>query len=522
MYVAMGHGMWGWPIPAFCAPDAANGLMQLLLCVAIIVINRQFFVNGARAVVHKNPNMDTLVSLGAGASFAYSVVMLFAMINGNAASSHDLYFEGAGTILTLITVGKLLEAVSKGKTADAINDLKNLAPPRARRIRDDGSEEIVPVEQLSAGDLIAVPAGMAFPADGEIADGECAVDESSLTGESESVMKRASDPVYTGTINLGERVVMRAVTIGDDTVLSRIIQTVSDTNATKAPIARIADRVSGVFVPSVIAIALITAGVWLIIGKGATYALARAVAVLVVSCPCALGLATPVAIMAGTGRGARAGILFRTAASLEMLGRVRVIALDKTGTVTYTASNEIRPEAAAAVGELRRLGIKTVMLSGDKKPAAQLIASAAGIDEVHAELLPNDKGAAVESLKNKGTVRVAMVGDGINDAPALAAADVGIAVAASLDVAANAADVVLLRDDIGLVPAAVKLSGRTLRIIHENLFWAFAYNIIGIPLAAGVWAHLGLVLNPMFAAAAMAVSSFIVVINALRLYLVKL
>ena len=641
MYLSMGHVMWGWPLPGFFDGNhVAMGLAQLLLAAVIMVINQKFFVSGCRAMLHRAPNMDSLVALGSGASFAYSVCVLFAMTRAQADGDadevmrlmHGFYFEAAAMILTLITVGKTLEAYSKGRTTDALKGLMNLAPKTATVVRD-GEEREIPVSDMLAGDIFAVRPGQSVPADGIVLEGSSAVDESALTGESIPVDKAAGDRVSAATINQSGFVLCRATGVGQDTALSRIIRMVSDAAGSKAPIAKIADSVSGIFVPAVMAVALVTLVVWLLAGKEFAWALARAVSVLVIGCPCALGLATPVAIMVGNGVGARNGILFKSAASLEAAGRVSVLALDKTGTVTsgkpsvtdiaaaegvaeeellrlavsleaksehplaqavmrlgvernvvaeetssffavpgngleanaggerllggslafierslalprelqeaarrcasegktpllfaragralgmIAVSDIIKEDSAEAVATLRAMGCRTVMLTGDNERTAAAIASAAGVDEVLSGVLPDGKAEAVRRLQAQG--RVAMVGDGINDAPALTVADIGIAIGAGTDIAMDAADIVLMNSRLSDVPAALRLSRATLRNIKQNLFWAFIYNIIGIPLAAGVWIPLfGWELNPMFGAAAMSLSSFCVVANALRL-----
>ena len=632
MYISMGHMMWGWPLPAFFADNhIAMGLAQLLLCVIIMVINRKFFISGFKGLIHRSPNMDTLVALGSGASFVYSVYALFAMtdaqVKGNAdlvmSYMHEFYFESAAMILTLITVGKMLEAHSKGKTTNALKALLNLAPKKATLLID-GKETEVTVDKVKKGDVFVVRPGESIPVDAEITDGSTAVDESALTGESIPVDKTVGDSVSAGTINKSGFIKCSATAVGEDTALSQIIKMVSDAAATKAPVAKIADKVSGVFVPVVIVIAVVTIAVWLLCGQTVGYALARGISVLVISCPCALGLATPVAIMVGNGMGARKGILFKTASSLEAAGKIQIAVLDKTGTITkgepkvtdvipfgisenellqYAYSIEtksehplakaviakaqeiglvpyeitdfkaesgnglsgeyngekiiggskkyissliniskdissradslseegktplffmkgdkllgiiavadvIKDESPQAVKELQNMGIKVVMLTGDNERTAKAVGKLAGVDEVIAGVLPDGKEKVVADLKKQG--KVLMVGDGINDAPALTRADIGIAI--------DAADVVFMKSKLTDVPAAVRLSRKTLRNIHENLFWAFIYNVIGIPLAAGVWIPLlGWQLNPMFGAAAMSLSSFCVVTNALRL-----
>ncbi len=640
MYISMGHMMWGWPLPAFFADNhIAMGLAQLLLCVIIMVINQKFFINGFKGLIHRSPNMDTLVALGSGASFVYSVYALFAMtdaqVKGNAelvmSYMHEFYFESAAMILTLITVGKMLEAHSKGKTTNALKALLNLAPKKATLLID-GKETEVTVDKVKKGDVFVVRPGESIPVDAEITDGSTAVDESALTGESIPVNKVVGDTVSAGTINKSGFIKCSATAVGEDTALSQIIKMVSDAAATKAPVAKIADKVSGVFVPAVIVIALITIAVWLLCGQTVGYALARGISVLVISCPCALGLATPVAIMVGNGMGARKGILFKTAASLEEAGKTQIAVLDKTGTITkgepkvtdiipfeitenellkYAYSIEvksehplakaiivkaeelslnpyevtdfkaesgnglsaeyngkriiggskkyissligisndilskadklseegktplffmldnkllgiiavadvIKEESPKAIKQLQNMGIKVVMLTGDNERTAKAVGKLAGVDEVIAGVMPDGKEKVVAELKKQG--KVLMVGDGINDAPALTRADIGMAIGSGTDIAIDAADVVFMKSKLTDVPAAVRLSRKTLRNIHENLFWAFIYNVIGIPLAAGVWIPLlGWQLNPMFGAAAMSLSSFCVVTNALRL-----
>ena len=640
MYISMGHMMWGWPLPAFFADNhIAMGLAQLLLCVIIMVINQKFFISGFKGLIHRSPNMDTLVALGSGASFVYSVYALFAMtdaqVKGNAelvmSYMHEFYFESAAMILTLITVGKMLEAHSKGKTTNALKALLNLAPKKATLLID-GKETEVTVDKVKKGDVFVVRPGESIPVDAEITDGSTAVDESALTGESIPVDKVVGDTVSAGTINKSGFIKCSATAVGEDTALSQIIKMVSDAAATKAPVAKIADKVSGVFVPAVIVIALITIAVWLLCGQTVGYALARGISVLVISCPCALGLATPVAIMVGNGMGARKGILFKTAASLEEAGKTQIAVLDKTGTITkgepkvtdiipfeitenellkYAYSIEaksehplakaiivkaeelslnpyevtdfkaesgnglsaeyngkriiggskkyissligisndilkkadklseegktplffmldnkllgiiavadvIKEESPKAIKQLQNMGIKVVMLTGDNERTAKAVGKLAGVDEVIAGVMPDGKEKVVAELRKQG--KVLMVGDGINDAPALTRADIGMAIGSGTDIAIDAADVVFMKSKLTDVPAAVRLSRKTLRNIHENLFWAFIYNVIGIPLAAGVWIPLlGWQLNPMFGAAAMSLSSFCVVTNALRL-----
>ena len=646
MYFSMGHMMWGWPVPGFMKDNhVMMGLLQMLLTITVMVINQKFFISGFKGLIHRAPNMDTLVALGSGASFVYSTYALFAMTDAqmhgdmDAVMSymHDFYFESAAMILALITVGKMLEARSKGKTTDALKGLMKLAPKTAVVIR--GEKEVqVSIEQVQKGDCFVVKPGENIPVDGEVIEGNSAVNESALTGESIPVDKAVGDKVSAATVNQSGYLKCRATRDGEDTTLSQIIQMVSDAAATKAPIAKIADRVSGVFVPTVITIAVITIIVWLIAGQSIGFALSRGIAVLVISCPCALGLATPVAIMVGNGMGARNGIMFKTAVSLEETGKMQIVALDKTGTITsgepkvtdiipaagvtedtllkyaYALEHEsehplarailekakeenagieevtgfqalpgngltaildghtlyggnhtfisskvsvdgdiqkkaeklaeagktplffgnedrllgviavadvIKEDSPQAIKELQNMGIHVVMLTGDNERTAKAIGQQAGVDEVIAGVLPEGKEQVIRKLKEKG--KVAMVGDGINDAPALTRADMGIAIGAGTDVAIDAADVVLMKSRLSDVPAAIRMSRATLRNIHENLFWAFFYNIIGIPLAAGVWYPLfGWKLNPMFGAAAMSLSSFCVVSNALRLNLFKM
>ncbi len=645
MYFSMGHMMWGWPLPAwFNDNHIAMGLVQLLLAGVVMVINQKFFISGFKSLWHRSPNMDTLVAMGSMASFLWSVYVLFAMtraqVDGNMEAvmdyMMDFYFESAAMILTLITVGKMLEARSKGKTTDALKGLMNLAPKTAVLVKGE-KEVTVPIEQVEKGDIFVVRPGESIPVDGKILEGHSAVNEAALTGESIPVDKEEGDLVSAATINQSGFIRCEATRVGEDTTLSQIIQMVSDAAATKAPIAKIADKVSGVFVPVVILIAVVTTMVWLLAGQTFGYALARGISVLVISCPCALGLATPVAIMVGNGMGAKNGILFKTAVSLEEAGRVQIVALDKTGTITsgeprvtdlvcepgydekallelagalekksehplakavlleiaqrkiatkevedfqalagngltgtleghrllggsmkyigsqVTVGEQVKNQAQAlakqgktpllfakddvligmiavadvikedspkAVQELQNMGIRVVMLTGDNEQTAKAIGAQAGVDQVIAGVLPDGKEAVIRKLKEYG--KVAMVGDGINDAPALTRADIGIAIGAGADVAIDAADVVLMKSRLSDVPAAVRLSRATLRNIHENLFWAFFYNIIGIPLAAGVWIPIfGWTLNPMFGALAMSLSSFCVVSNALRLNLFK-
>ena len=651
MYFSMGHMMWGWPLPEFFNGNhVAMGLLQLLLTVAVMVINQKFFISGFKGLIHGAPNMDTLVALGSAASFGYSVYALFAMTDAQVKGDmdavmsymHEFYFESAAMILALITVGKMLEAHSKGKTTDALKSLMQLAPKTATVVKD-GVEQEISVDAVKKGDIFVVRPGENIPVDGEIIEGTTAVNESALTGESIPVDKQKGDAVSAATVNQSGFIKCRATRVGEDTTLSQIIQMVSDAAATKAPIAKIADRVSGVFVPAVITIAIITIIAWLIAGETVGFALARGISVLVISCPCALGLATPVAIMVGNGKGAKSGILFKTAASLEATGRTQIVALDKTGTITSgepkvtdivpdetffegTGNNDgkllaiaasveaksehplakaimeraktdeiavaevtdfsavvgngltatlagkmikagnlafvskfvkvsddmrakavefskegktplffaaddrlcgiiavadtIKEDSPEAVRQLKNMGIRVVMLTGDNEQTANAIGKQAGVDEVIAGVLPDGKEAVIRKLKKQG--RVAMVGDGINDAPALTRADMGIAIGAGSDVAIDAADVVLMKSRLIDVPAAVRLSRATLTNIHENLFWAFFYNVIGIPLAAGLWYPLlEWKLNPMFGAAAMSLSSFCVVTNALRLNLCR-
>ena len=646
MYMSMGHMMWGWPLPHFMDGNhVAMGLLQLLLAGIIMVINQKFFISGFKGLLHRAPNMDTLVALGSGASFIYSTYALFAMtdaqLKGNDTAvmsyMHEFYFESAAMILALITVGKMLEARSKGKTTDALKGLMKLAPKTAVIIRD-GVETKVPIEEVKKGDVFVVRPGENIPVDGVVLEGTSAVNEAALTGESIPVDKAQGDPVSAATVNQSGYLRCEATRVGEDTSLSQIIRMVSDAAATKAPIAKIADRVSGVFVPAVITIAVVTTIVWLLAGQTFGFALARGISVLVISCPCALGLATPVAIMVGNGMGAKNGILFKTAVSLEETGKMDIVALDKTGTITsgeprvtdvipsggvtekelvslalslekksehplakavllYAKEQQIdAPEAAdfqalpgnglsgtlegaslaggsfsyisghttvsaqeqasferlasegktplcfmkngrlagmiavadvikedspQAVKELQNMGIRVVMLTGDNERTARAIGAQAGVDEVIAGVLPDGKESVIRSLKEQG--KVAMVGDGINDAPALTRADIGIAIGAGTDIAIDAADVVLMKSRLSDVPAAIRLSRATLRNIHENLFWAFFYNVVGIPLAAGLWYPIfGWKLNPMFGAAAMSLSSFCVVTNALRLNLFKM
>ena len=643
MYFSMGHMMWGWPLPAWFQDNhIAMGIVQMILAAIVMVINQKFFISGFKSLWHRAPNMDTLVAMGSMASFVWSVYVLLAMtraqVDGNmdAVMNYmmDFYFESAAMILTLITVGKMLEAKSKGRTTDALKSLMKLAPKTAVLVRD-GKEVTFSIDQVQKGDIFVVRPGENIPVDGRILEGHSAVNESALTGESIPVDKETGDLVSAATINQSGFIKCEATRVGEDTTLSQIIKMVSDAAATKAPIAKIADKVSGVFVPAVITIAVITTIVWLLAGQSVGYALARGISVLVISCPCALGLATPVAIMVGNGIGAKNGILFKTAVSLEETGRVQIVALDKTGTITsgepkvtdiYPADGEneesllreaaileqksehplakailekvrekkwmleeefealpgnglkasynkkellggsmkfmqeqigiseemqkqaqhfakegktplffakeqkllgmiavadtIKEDSPRAVKELQNMGIRVVMLTGDNERTARAIGAQAGVDEVIAGVLPDGKESVIRKLKQKG--KVAMVGDGINDAPALTRADIGIAIGAGTDIAIDAADVVLMKSRLSDVPAAVRLSRATLKNIHENLFWAFFYNVIGIPLAAGVWIPIfGWTLNPMFGAFAMSLSSFCVVSNALRLNLFK-
>ena len=645
MYLSMGHMMWGWPLPAFFTDNhVAMGLAQLLLTGIIMVINQKFFISGFKGLMHRAPNMDSLVALGAGAAFVYSTYALFAMTGAQVRGDMeavmgymmDFYFESAAMILTLITVGKMLEARSKGKTTDAIRGLMDLAPKTAT-IVENGQERQIPVEELKKGDIFAVRPGESIPVDGVILEGESSVDESALTGESIPVDKAAGDRVSAATVNQAGYIRCEALRVGEDTTLSQIIHMVSDAAATKAPIAKVADKVSGVFVPAVIAIALVTTAVWLLLGRSLGFALARGISVLVISCPCALGLATPVAIMVGSGLGARHGVLFKTAASLEVTGQVDTVVLDKTGTITagtpeitdilpaegvtgtellrFAASLEsrsehplakailagaekekltiseardfqalpgnglkakvagaaaaggsldfisglaqvsdpvkeraaelsaqgktpllfardgellgliavadvIKPDSPEAIAQLKNMGIQVVMLTGDNRRTAEAIGKQAGVDQVIAGVLPDGKAAVIQELCQQG--KTAMVGDGINDAPALKRADVGIAIGAGADIAVDAADLVLMKGSLLDVCAAIRLSRATLRNIHQNLFWAFFYNTVGIPIAAGALVGLGISLSPMFAAAAMSLSSFCVVTNALRLNLVDI
>jgi Cu2+-exporting ATPase len=644
MYFSMGHTMWNWPVPSFFADNhVAMGILQMILAAIVMVINQRFFISGFKSLMHRAPNMDTLVALGSSASFAWSVYVLFAMTAAQASGDmarvhsymHEFYFESAAMILTLITVGKMLEARSKGKTTDALKALMRLAPKTATVVRN-GAEVVVSIDDVQKGDIFVVRPGDSIPVDGTVIEGQSAVNEASLTGESIPVDKAEGDQVSAATINQSGFLRCRATRVGEDTTLSQIIKMVSDAAATKAPIAKIADKVSGIFVPAVISIAFVTTVIWLIIGRTFGYALARGISVLVISCPCALGLATPVAIMVGNGMGARNGILFKNAAALEETGRIAIVALDKTGTITngepvvtdiipadgtderallqlassleaksehplakaimskasesgieisevssfkalpgnglsaeldgaaltggslafiggkaevpqsirsraealasdgktpllfmkgeklagiIAVADTMKADSSEAIGQLRNMGIHTVMLTGDNERTAKAIGKLAGVDEVIAGVLPDGKEAVIRNLSSRG--KVAMVGDGINDAPALTRADIGIAIGAGSDVAIDAADVVLMKSCLSDVSAAIRLSRATLRNIHENLFWAFFYNVIGIPIAAGCLVGLGITLNPMFGAAAMSLSSFCVVSNALRLNLCK-
>lgn len=651
MYISMGHMMWGWPLPEiFSENHVAMGIVQMLLTIFILVINQKFFISGVTSCFHKSPNMDTLVALGAGASFGYSLYVLLAMTNAQMLGDramvmeymHDFYFESAAMIVTLITVGKMLESYSKGKTTDALKSLMKLAPKTAVIIMTDESgkeiEREISVEQISTGDIFVVRPGENIPVDGIVIDGMSAVDESAITGESIPIDKTIGSNVSSATMNQSGFIKCKATRVGEDTTLSQIIQMVSDAATTKAPIAKVADRVSGIFVPVVIVIALITIVVWLVVGESVGFAIARGVSVLVISCPCALGLATPVAIMVGNGVGAKNGILFKNATAIENAGKTQIVALDKTGTVTvgkpvvtdiipnagvvqeellsvayaleaksehplakaivkYAQENDIereeilefqaevgngltgklsgesvlggnskfisrigkisedlfreaeqlsnqgktplffaknhvvlgiiavadviKEESPKAIKELKDMGIHAIMLTGDNKNTAKTIGAQAGVDEIVAEVVPQEKESVIRKLNSEG--KTAMVGDGINDAPALTRADIGIAIGAGTDVAIDAADIVLMKSRLSDVPAAIRLSRAVLKNIHENLFWAFIYNIIGIPLAAGLWYPIfGIKLNPMFGAAAMSLSSFCVVTNALRLNLLNI
>ena len=640
MYISMGHMMWNWPVPSFIEGNhVAMGLLQLLLTVIVMVINQKFFISGFKSLWHKAPNMDTLVALGSGASFVYSTYALFAMTDaqmkgdmaGVMSYMHEFYFESAAMILTLITVGKMLEAKSKGRTTDALKSLMKLAPKTAT-IVEDGIEKTVPIEQVKKGDIFVVRPGENIPVDGVVLEGSSAINESALTGESIPVDKAQGDKVSAATVNQSGFIRCQATRVGEDTTLSQIIQMVSDAAATKAPIAKVADKVSGIFVPTVIAIALVTMAVWLLAGQGIGFALARGISVLVISCPCALGLATPVAIMVGNGMGAKNGILFKTAVSLEEAGKVQVVAFDKTGTITsgepkvtdllptegiteeelltnafalekksehplaravlqkageleikvpeveefqalpgnglsavlegrrlvggnftfistqaeisdemqkqsqrlaeegktplffardghlmgiIAVADVIKEDSPQAVKQLQNMGIHVVMLTGDNERTARAIGKQAGVDEVIAGVLPDGKESVIRSLKKKG--KVAMVGDGINDAPALTRADLGIAIGAGTDIAIDAADVVLMKSQLSDVPAAIRLSRATLKNIHENLFWAFFYNSLMIPISMGLLSTWGIMINPMIASFAMVISSLTVILNALRL-----
>ncbi len=527
MYITMGHGMLGWWLPGFFIHNHIGlSIVQMLLAGMVMFINRDFFISGFRAVRHLSPNMDTLVALGSSVSFGWSLFVVFEMsymITQGADNMslmemyhNRLYFESAAMIPALITVGKLLEAISKGRTTNALESLMRLAPKTAVLLRD-GEEVRVPIEEVQIGDVFVVKPGYVVPVDGFVTEGNGAINESALTGESESVPKKADDTVSAGTINMSGTLICKTTRIGEDTTLSQIVKLVSDVAATKAPIARIADKVAGVFVPVVIGISVIVFAGWLIAGKSVAFAIARAISILVISCPCALGLATPVAIMVGNGVGAKNGILFKTSEALEMTGRVRIVVMDKTGTITYgdpTKTSIIREDSRAAISDLKKLGLRLIMLSGDKEETARAIADEVGVDEVIAGVLPDGKEAHVRAVM--GDVPVAMVGDGINDAPALTLADVGIAIGDGTDVAVDSADIVLMNSSLRDVVRAIRLSRLTLRNIHENLFWAFFYNIICIPLAAGLF---GIEMNPMIGAAAMSLSSVTVCLNALRLNL---
>jgi len=554
MYFSMGVMMWGWPAPAALRNGVGNGILQMLLSLIIMAVNSRFFVSGFRGLLHGGPNMDTLVALGSGVSFAYSVVLLIghAAMTDHSHSHIELYFESAAMILVLITVGKLLEAISKGKTTGAIDSLLKLAPAEVRVIRD-GTEVLIPAEEAKIGDTFLVKPGEAIPVDGTVVAGESTVDESALTGESVPVPKREGDRVSTPAINQRGVLTCRADAVGADTTLSRIIRMVEDAGASKAPVQKLADKVAGVFVPVVMGIALVTFAVWMLVLRGNpalagtdtpfAFALTRAISVLVISCPCSLGLATPVAIMVGSGVGARNGILFKTAAALELAGKTDVVVLDKTGTITegtvkdqnnlsegafLEVRDKVRPDSRAAIEALKKLGLGVRMLTGDKKETALRIAEEVGLsaDDIIAEVLPDGKEEAIRNVMAEapdGAKRsVAMVGDGINDGPALKRADVGIAIGAGTDVAIDAADIVLMKSNLTDVVTTVRLSRRTRKTIKENLFWAFCYNAICIPLAAGVlWPAFGIKLTPMMGAAAMSLSSFCVVMNALRLNLFK-
>ena len=530
MYITMGHGMAGFPVPAFIDDHFSLTLTQMLLTIIVMIINRDFFTSGFKALFRLSPNMDTLVALGSAVSFLWSLFVFYDMIHimvsggttgvdglGIHELYHDrLYFESAAMIPTLITIGKLLEAVSKGKTTDALKSLMELAPKTAVLIRD-GKEVRVGIEEIMVGDEFIVKPGQIVPADGFVVSGTGSVNESALTGESEPVEKSVDDTVSAATINMSGEMICRVTRTGEDTTLSQIIKMVYDASATKAPIARIADKVSGVFVPAVIFIAIIVLTGWLIAGKGIGFALARAISVLVISCPCALGLATPVAIMVGNGVGAKNGILFKTGEAIEMSGRAKMLVTDKTGTITYgdpSMTSVIREDSKGAIRLLKKLGLHIVMLSGDKLERAKKVADEVGVDEVIAEVLPDGKDAHVKEIKKQGLT--IMVGDGINDAPALTVADVGIAIGDGTDVAIDSADVVLMNSRLTDVAKTIVISRLTVRNIRQNLFWAFFYNIICIPLAAGLF---GIDMNPMIGAAAMSLSSVTVCLNALRLNL---
>ncbi|MBR6228383.1 MAG: heavy metal translocating P-type ATPase [Eubacterium sp.] len=530
MYITMGHNMFGFPLPSFLTGNIlALTLTQMLLALVVMMINREFFVSGFRAVRHLSPNMDTLVAFGSSVSFGWSLFVFYRMtdmiIVGSAYAGADslenlyhnqLYFESAAMIPALITVGKLLEAIAKGRTTNALESLMRLAPKTAILLRD-GEEVRVNIDEVKVGDCFVVKPGQILPADGVVVDGEGAINESALTGESQPVEKKKETRVSAATVMMSGRLVCRVTGVGEDTTLSQIIQMVSEAAATKAPIARIADKVSAVFVPSVIGIALLVIAGWLIAGESVGFALARGICVLVISCPCALGLATPVAIMVGNGIGAKNGILFKTGESLELTGRVGIVVTDKTGTITYgdpEMTGIIREDSKSAIQDLRKFGMRVIMLSGDKLNRAERIAKEVGVDEVIAEVLPDGKEGHVREIMKQG--KTAMVGDGINDAPALTVADVGIAIGDGTDVAVDSADVVLMNSSLRDVVKAIKLSRRTLRTIRQNLFWAFFYNIVCIPMAAGLY---GWQMSPMLGAAAMALSSVTVCLNALRLNL---
>ncbi len=637
MYISMGHNMFGFYLPEFLRRSpSATGLLQMILAASVMVANQKFFINGFKGAIHLAPNMDTLVTLGSISAFLYSVVLLFDMIISGASHLHGLYFESAAMVVTLITVGKMLEAKAKGRTTNALRGLMELAPKKATIIRN-GKEVVINAEEVAVDDIFVLRPGESVPVDGIVEDGESTIDESALTGESLPVDKMAGQSVSAATINLSGYLKCRAKRVGRDTTLAQIIQVVSDASATKAPIAKIADKVSGVFVPIVIIIAVLTFGVWLLLGEGFGFALARAISVLVISCPCALGLATPVAIMVGSGIGARMGILFKTASALEITGKAKIIALDKTGTITAGAArvkdvlpcgeatkeelieiaasleknsahplakaiNEyaeekgilareicefknisgngleakldgeyifggnmklagsivmldddikkkadelavqgktpmffgkagkllgiisvadaIKDDSKKAIGELKKIGLSVVMITGDNAATAKAIAKESGIDEIFSDVMPNEKEKIISDLQKKSTV--IMVGDGINDAPALTRADSGIAIGAGMDIAVDAADVVVIKSRLSDVVSAIKLSRSVIKNIYQNLFWAFGYNIIGIPLAAGALSYFNMTLSPMFAAAAMSISSIFVVSNALRLNLIKI